>query len=161
MNIRYRVELKEEERAQFTAMLSGGKHAVRKLKRAQILLAAALRRHQCSLRSDQAGLPWRAAGASTQSPDRALCGGRGELDAYQASAIAADHYGWLRPRAVGDNPPRRLARGGHYTKVLECAPSWPRHERAACWYVRCILNGGRSDVGRRHVSDVPQPSVPV
>jgi hypothetical protein len=40
MNIRYRVELDEGERAQLTAMLSGGKHAVRKLKRAQILLAA-------------------------------------------------------------------------------------------------------------------------
>src|ERR1700731_61568 len=40
MNIRYRVELNEAERAQLTAMLSGGKHAARKLKRAQILLAA-------------------------------------------------------------------------------------------------------------------------
>jgi transposase len=40
MNIRYRVELSEAERAQLTAMLSGGKHAARKLKRAQILLAA-------------------------------------------------------------------------------------------------------------------------
>jgi transposase len=40
MNIRYRVELNERERAQLTTMLSGGKHAVRKLKRAQILLAA-------------------------------------------------------------------------------------------------------------------------
>jgi transposase len=40
MNIRYRVELDESERAQLTAMLSGGKHAARKLKRAQILLAA-------------------------------------------------------------------------------------------------------------------------
>jgi hypothetical protein len=40
MNIRYRVELNETERAQLTAMLSGGKHAARKLKRAQILLAA-------------------------------------------------------------------------------------------------------------------------
>jgi len=40
MNIRYRVELNEWERAQLTAMLSGGKHAVRKFKRAQILLAA-------------------------------------------------------------------------------------------------------------------------
>ena len=33
-------ELNEGERAQLTAMLSGGKHAARKLKRAQILLAA-------------------------------------------------------------------------------------------------------------------------
>ena len=40
MNIRYRVELNEGERAQLTALLSGGKHAARKLKRAQILLAA-------------------------------------------------------------------------------------------------------------------------
>ncbi len=40
MNIRYRVELNEGERVQLTAMLSGGKHAARKLKRAQILLAA-------------------------------------------------------------------------------------------------------------------------
>src|SRR5882757_11492323 len=40
MNIRYRVELSEAERAELMALLSGGKHAARKLKRAQILLAA-------------------------------------------------------------------------------------------------------------------------
>jgi transposase len=40
MNICYRVELSEAERTQLQAMLSGGKHAARKLKRAQILLAA-------------------------------------------------------------------------------------------------------------------------
>jgi len=40
VNIRYRVDLNEAERTQLTALLSGGKHAVRKLKRAQILLAA-------------------------------------------------------------------------------------------------------------------------
>src|SRR4051794_6692334 len=40
MNIRYRVELSEVERGELRAMLSGGKHAARKLKRAQILLAA-------------------------------------------------------------------------------------------------------------------------
>jgi transposase len=40
MNIRYRVELSEAERAELTAMLRGGKHAARKIKRAQILLAA-------------------------------------------------------------------------------------------------------------------------
>ncbi|TXL69195.1 helix-turn-helix domain-containing protein, partial [Vineibacter terrae] len=40
MNVRYRVELSQEERAQLAALLSGGKHAARKLKRAQILLAA-------------------------------------------------------------------------------------------------------------------------
>src|SRR5438445_6795544 len=40
MNVRYRVELSQTERAELTAILSGGKHAARKLKRAQILLAA-------------------------------------------------------------------------------------------------------------------------
>lgn len=40
MNIRYRVELNEAERAELTVMLSGGEHAARKIKRAQILLAA-------------------------------------------------------------------------------------------------------------------------
>jgi transposase len=40
MNIRYRVDLSEAERSQLQAMLSGGRHAARTLKRAQILLAA-------------------------------------------------------------------------------------------------------------------------
>src|SRR5882762_2410509 len=40
MNVRYRVELSQNERDELTALLSGGKHAARKLKRAQILLAA-------------------------------------------------------------------------------------------------------------------------
>jgi len=39
MNIGYRVTLDEAERRQLTQMLSGGKHAVRRIKRAQILLA--------------------------------------------------------------------------------------------------------------------------
>jgi transposase len=40
MNVRYRVELSQTEREELKALLSGGKHAARKLKRAQILLAA-------------------------------------------------------------------------------------------------------------------------
>jgi len=40
MNIRYRVELSEAERGALQALLSGGKRAARKLKRAQVLLAA-------------------------------------------------------------------------------------------------------------------------
>jgi transposase len=40
MNVRYRVELSQAERDQLSEMLSGGKHAARRLKRAQILLAA-------------------------------------------------------------------------------------------------------------------------
>src|SRR5207249_9699855 len=44
-------------------------------------------------------------------------------------------------------------------KGFECTTSWTKHERAARWYVRCPLNGGRSGGGRRHVSDVPQADV--
>jgi transposase len=40
MNVRYRVDLDQSEHDRLTAMLSGGKHPARKLKRAQILLAA-------------------------------------------------------------------------------------------------------------------------
>jgi transposase len=40
MNVRYRVELSQIERTELRALLSSGKHASRKLKRAQILLAA-------------------------------------------------------------------------------------------------------------------------
>ncbi len=40
MNIRYRVDLSEAERAELEGLLRGGRHAARKLKRAQILLAA-------------------------------------------------------------------------------------------------------------------------
>jgi transposase len=40
MNLRYRVELSQTERTELTALLSAGKHAARRLKRAQILLAA-------------------------------------------------------------------------------------------------------------------------
>jgi transposase len=40
MNVRYRVELSQTERAELTALLSGGKQATRRLKRAQVLPAA-------------------------------------------------------------------------------------------------------------------------
>ena len=36
MNVRYRVELSQAERAELTTLLSRGKHAARKLKRAQV-----------------------------------------------------------------------------------------------------------------------------
>jgi hypothetical protein len=40
MNLRYRVELGQAEREEPTGLLSGGKQAAGKLKRAQILLPA-------------------------------------------------------------------------------------------------------------------------
>jgi hypothetical protein len=40
MNVRYRVTLTQYERDELEMLLSGGKHPARRLKRAQILLAA-------------------------------------------------------------------------------------------------------------------------
>lgn len=40
INVRYQVELSQDERAELKALLAGGNQAARKLKRAQILLAA-------------------------------------------------------------------------------------------------------------------------
>jgi transposase len=40
MNVRYRVELSQSEREELSTLLRGGRHGARKLKRAQILLAA-------------------------------------------------------------------------------------------------------------------------
>ena len=40
MTVRYRVELSEAERAELRGLIAGGKAAVRRVKRAQILLAA-------------------------------------------------------------------------------------------------------------------------
>ena len=40
MNLRYQVELSEEERCELNRRLAGGRHSARRLKRAQILLAA-------------------------------------------------------------------------------------------------------------------------
>src|SRR5580704_16463368 len=88
MNVRYRIELSQAEREALTTMLSGGKHAARKLKRAQILLAAdggadlgraGLSRHQCGQ------LVWAAGAGAHARPDRrqaARCGrgGAGRAD---------------------------------------------------------------------------------
>ena len=40
MNLRYQVDLSQAERDELKALLSGGHHTARKMKRAQILLAA-------------------------------------------------------------------------------------------------------------------------
>ncbi len=40
MNIRYRVELRQSERCELRSLLRSGTHPARKLKRAQVLLAA-------------------------------------------------------------------------------------------------------------------------
>jgi cytochrome c-type biogenesis protein CcmH/NrfG len=68
MNVRYRVELSEVERQELKALLSGGKHSARRLKRAQILLAAAARACDEEIaRSVGVG------GSTVYAPNAALC----------------------------------------------------------------------------------------
>ena len=43
MNIRYHVELSEAERGELAALVGGGKHYARKIKRAQIANSEAIR----------------------------------------------------------------------------------------------------------------------
>ena len=93
MNVRYRVELNQCERDRLTALLSGGKHAARKLKRAQILLAAD-------------------AGASDEDIARDVGGGR----LYRVPDQAA-----LRARQLGGGAQRRAAAGGKAKAVRQGA----------------------------------------
>ena len=55
MHLRYRVDLEESERQQLEGIVAGGTRAVRRVKRAQILLAAAARRDGCGDCHDGAG----------------------------------------------------------------------------------------------------------
>ena len=71
MNVRYRVELSQAEREQLTALLSGGKHAARKLKRAQILLAA----DAGASDEDDRQRRWRSAARRCTGPSAASCEG--------------------------------------------------------------------------------------
>ena len=109
MNVRYRVELSQVERAELTTLLSGGKHAVRKLKRAQILLAAD-------------------AGASDDEIARSRGGGR--LDRVPDQAA-------LRGRQSGAGAERGAAsRRGAQSSPARKKPCWWRlpvraHRRAA------------------------------
>ena len=71
MNVRYRVELRQDERDELTAMLGGGRHAARKLKRAQILLAADGGCRDEEIARSVSGQPLH------RGPDQApLCGGQ-------------------------------------------------------------------------------------
>src|SRR4051812_19606259 len=132
MHIRYRVKLNESERAQLEAMVGGGRHAVRRVKRAQILfgadrgvsdadMAATLRvgtstglSHQAALRGARTGArPVR--GLASGRPAQA--GGRGgsavDRDRLFATASRTSTLDLgparLDPRAA-DDPPDDLAR---------------------------------------------------
>jgi hypothetical protein len=117
MNVRYRVELSQAERCELTAMLSKGKRAARKLKRAQILLAAD------AGRSDEEIARAVAVGGSHRVPDQAaFCGRQSGTGAERGSAS------WSGAQALRQG--RSLAGGNGLRKPLpRVAPTG----RWNCW----------------------------
>ena len=95
MNVRYRVELSQAEGDELTAMLGGGKHAARKLKRAQILLAA-----DRGVRDEEIARTVRASVSTVGRTKRA----RSRVRAQSASRPARRRPCWWRPH-VPSRPP--------------------------------------------------------
>ena len=141
MNVRYRVELSQAERDELTAMSSGGKRAARKLKRAQILLAAdagcsdeeiartvavsgstvvpdqaALRGRQSGAGPERGAAPWRGAQAHRQGGSPA--GGNRLRQALRRAAPAGRWSCW--PTPWSSSPSTRACR------ARRCAAGWPR-----------------------------------
>jgi len=120
MNVRYRVELSQAERDQLSAMLRGGHHAARKLKRAQILLAAD--------------------GGATDAAIVAASVGVGESTVYRTKRRFVEGNLELalseEPRAA---PPRKLSGKEEALLVAPPAPARRRGVHAghlSCWLVR-------------------------
>src|SRR3954469_14643541 len=107
MNIRYRVELSEVERGELRAMLSGGKHAPRKLKRAQILLAA-----DAGVADETIAISLDVGVSTVSRVKRRLVEGGVESAASWRAA-------WKAPPRGGRRGKRRLVEGG-----VESAASW-------------------------------------
>lgn len=73
MNVRYRVTLSSEERAQLQALVQGGKGPVRRLKRAQVLLPRrALRPRRRTTPTDLRGAAAARAAAEMPAQDRVV-----------------------------------------------------------------------------------------
>ena len=121
MTIRCRVELSEAERGELQAMLGGGKHAARKLKRAQILLAA------------DAGTPDETIACSLAVGGSTVCRTKRR---FVEGNLA---------RALNEEPRPGAARklSGHDEALLVARPPVRAHPRAApagpwnCWRARC------------------------
>lgn len=116
MTVRYRVELSEAERAELRGLIAGGKAAVRRVKRAQILLAADAGRHDTP---DRMQLPL--------TGIRVL-----DLTVYQHGphrrSSRASAHGERRHhdrRRTGAHPAARAALGEHTEEILlEVGHSW-------------------------------------
>src|SRR6202451_3415420 len=108
MNVRYRVELSQIERAALRALLSGGKHASRRLKRAQILLAA-----DAGASDEEIARSVGVGGSTVYRTKRRFRGRQSGAGAERrtASRSGARTYGQGRSLAGGDSlcqPARRL-----------------------------------------------------
>ncbi len=108
INIRYCVELNQEARDGITALLSGGKHPARKVKHAQILLAA-----DAGV-GDQAIAASMSASASTAYRTKRRFGGNLELAlAAEARPSAARKLTGREEALLGPRPVQTRRRGAH------------------------------------------------
>jgi transposase len=128
MNVRYRVELSQTQRDELKALLSGGKHAARKLERAQILLLAHARASDDDI-ATSVGV-----GGSTVYRTKQ----RFVLDSLEAALREAP-----RPGAS-----RKLS-GKQEALLVATACSKPPQGRAR-WTLE-LLAGGQADRARRHL----------
>ena len=118
MNIRYRVDLSEAERLELEALLSGGKHAARKLKRAQILLAA-----DAGVSDETIASTVRVSGSTVYRTKRRFVEGNLELALSRGAATRSD----AQTVGQGDGacwwrPPAPIRRGGASAGRWNC---WP------------------------------------
>jgi len=97
MNVRYRVELSQDERNELTALLSAGKHAARKLKRAQILLAA-----DAGISDDDIAISLAVGGSTVYRTKRRFVEGDLEAALSEAPRCGAQAHRQRRSPAGGD-----------------------------------------------------------
>ena len=135
MNVRYRVELSQSERAELTALLSGGKHAARKLKRAQILLAAECRRQRRGDCEERRGgrlhrVPNKAPLRARQSGGGAQRGAAPGGDA--ASSPAKRKPCWSQPPVRAHPPGVRVGRWSFWQVNWSGSPNMPASRGKPC-----------------------------
>ncbi|MGA3400086.1 MAG: hypothetical protein ABSC95_12775, partial [Acetobacteraceae bacterium] len=106
------LDLNQAEREELTALLSGGKHAVRKLKWAQILLAAA-----AGVSDEAIGTSVAVGGCMVYRTKRRFVEGNLELAASEEARPGAARRSTARPRRRSLPPPA----GGGASGPLSCA----------------------------------------
>ena len=141
MNARYRFELSQTERSELTALLSGGKQAARKLKRAQILLAA-----DVGFSDDDIAT---SVGAKRRAQERAVSSRAKRCDGlFQATGGPRP----LDPGTIGGSPPLELLAAHRPWQSLprDRAPAFGRKRPQALAQGHVVYSTGLLLIGWEH-----------